>query len=183
MSSEASRDASWRRAVSSVAHHRPRHADRQRLLITRDGAQIAKFVEAGVGCAAAYAKCSCAQQGARCDAHRNASGIARRAGASATCRARSPTQHAPRRCRGGSTRSARAYASRTQREDHRRPPGARRSGRRFRRPIPGHGFDRGSHSPVHFGAVRLELGFICHRTNQRVVERILGLSGERRPDR
>ena len=39
-------------------------------------------------------------------------------------------------------------------------------------------FDGGGEPPVHVGAIRLELGFIGHRTNQRMVKHILGLAGE-----
>ena len=40
-------------------------------------------------------------------------------------------------------------------------------------------FDDGGEPPVHLGAVRLELGFVGHRANQRMVKHILGLAGER----
>ena len=40
------------------------------------------------------------------------------------------------------------------------------------------GFDRGGQPPVQLGAIRLELRFVGHRANQRMVEHVLGLSGE-----
>ncbi len=39
-------------------------------------------------------------------------------------------------------------------------------------------FDRGRQPPVHLGSIGLELCLVGHRANQRVVEHILGLSGE-----
>ena len=39
-------------------------------------------------------------------------------------------------------------------------------------------FDRGGQPPMQLGAIGFELGFVGHRTNQRMVEHILGLSGE-----
>ena len=39
-------------------------------------------------------------------------------------------------------------------------------------------FDRGGYAPVQLGAIRLELSLVGDRTNQRMVEHILGLSGE-----
>ena len=39
-------------------------------------------------------------------------------------------------------------------------------------------FDRGGHAPVQLGAIGLELSLVGDRTNQRVVEHILGLAGE-----
>ena len=39
-------------------------------------------------------------------------------------------------------------------------------------------FDGGGEPPVQLGAIRLELGFVGDRANQRMVEHILGLAGE-----
>ena len=39
-------------------------------------------------------------------------------------------------------------------------------------------FDGGGEPPVHLGTIRLELGFVGHRTDQRMVKHILGLAGE-----
>ena len=39
-------------------------------------------------------------------------------------------------------------------------------------------FDGGGEPPVHLGAIRLELSLVGDRTNQRMVEHILGLAGE-----
>ena len=38
--------------------------------------------------------------------------------------------------------------------------------------------DRGGHPPVQFGAIRFELRFVGHRTDQRMMKDILGLAGE-----
>ena len=39
-------------------------------------------------------------------------------------------------------------------------------------------FDRGGQPPVQLGAIRLELSFVGHGADQRMVEHVLGLSGE-----
>ena len=92
---------------------------------------------------------------------------------------RAPNSVAPRRCRGWSPTLRRACASRRRRADHRRPPDARRSAPRSRRPIRGSRcFDRGGQPPVQLGAIGFELGFVGHRTDQRMAERVLSRWGE-----
>jgi hypothetical protein len=58
-----------------LRHHLPGHADGQRPLVAGGGAQVAQFVEAGVGAAAPHPPRTSAQQGARRDAHRGPVGV------------------------------------------------------------------------------------------------------------
>ena len=39
-------------------------------------------------------------------------------------------------------------------------------------------FDGRGEPPMHLGSIRLELSFVSHRANQRMVKHILGLAGE-----
>ena len=90
-----------------------------------------------------------------------------------------PNWPTPPRCRGWPPTPRRACASRTRRADRLRPPGARRSGRHSRRPSPGSRCSIAAATPpVQLGAIGLELRLVGHRTNQRMVEHILGLAGE-----
>ena len=134
--SDASCDASRDAAVIDVIHHQPRHADGERRLVTGGGAQLAQFSKRSPATPA------WTRHAVPHNMVRGAIRIAARSGssagsASATWRARSQLSRAAPMSRLVA-QAPRACASRRRRADHRRPPDARRSGRRSRRPSPGH---------------------------------------------
>ena len=153
----------------------PRHADGQRRFVPGFCAQLPQLLEQPAGDVGVNPESIAAQQGERRDAHRGAARVigGQRIGHPARPL---PTQTGGSDVAGGRPRSG-AHV-----------PGVRgvlitggfqmfsdqRSILVGRRRVTF--FDCGRNTPVHLGSIGLELCFIGHRTNQRVVEHILGFS-------
>ena len=124
-------------AVTHVLHHQPDHAIGQRRLVPGGRAKLSQLLKEAVGDVGMDSEGVAAQPGARGDAHR---GAIRIVGGQRIGDLARPLPTGPRRhnVAGGRPRRQRACASRTLRGDRLRPPGARRSTRHSRRPMPGH---------------------------------------------
>ena len=172
-----SRDASRRCAFSELRHHLPGHADGQRPLVARGGAQVAQFVEAGVGAAATDPPRAAAQQGARRDAHRGPVGVV----------VGQPigdlTGPPPTRLRRGDVAVGRpGSGAHVPAEGRAQIAGGLQMLGDQRRILVGRArialFDRGGQAPVQLRAIGFELRLVGHRADQRVPKRVLGARGE-----
>ena len=165
-------------AVMEYQRHREAaHADRQRHRVAGGGAEVTQFVEAGVGDAAGDPDGVHAQQSPRGDAHRRPARIiggqpvGDRSGPFPAV-ARGPDIAGLRPCPGAhvpAESGAQVIGGLEMLGDQRRV-----LIQRIRVAL----FDRGCQTPMQFGAVGLQLCFVGHGPDQRVVEGVLGVRGE-----